>query len=92
METYHRPVKSTTLLSDGNGALTAGYQGAYGVKTIPHCYLIRGGADGIPGEIEWHGHPTQLETALGYYLDNAEERESMTQKDKEGESAVAGSN
>lgn len=85
-------MKSTTLLSDGNGTLTAGYRGACGVKTIPHCYLIRGGADGITGEIEWHGHPTQLETALGYYLDNAEEGEPTTQKEKEGESAVAGGN
>ena len=92
VETYQRPVKSLTLLSDEQGALTDEYQGAHGIKTIPHCYVLRGEAGDAPGVIEWHGHPTNLEGALSYLMDVAEEeREGETEApNNKEESVVAG--
>lgn len=44
-------------------------------KAIPHCYVVKGTTGEGFGEIEWHGHPTRLEAALGYIMDCAEEEE-----------------
>lgn len=78
IETYSRPSRSVNFVADQEGTLTQGYQGAHGLKDIPHCYIVRGvkGKDsspGILGVLEWHGHPTRLETALAYVLEEIEE-------------------
>ena len=73
VETCQRPLRSVTLLADEEGALTEGYQGAHRTKTIPHCYIVRGGTGDGSGVVEWHGHPTRLEQALIYILDCAAE-------------------
>ncbi|CAM9204953.1 unnamed protein product [Hapterophycus canaliculatus] len=79
VETYQRSLRSVTLLADEKGVLTEGYQGAHNTKTIPHCYIVRedksrgAGANGS-GMVEWHGHPARLEAALGYIMDEDEDR------------------
>ncbi len=67
-------------------ALAGVAQGAHKTKTIPHCYVVRGGAGGggSSGVVEWHGHPARLEAALCYLLDEDEEKE------EEGAAAASG--
>lgn len=76
-----------SLLTDDVNTLKPFFvQGAHRTKTIPHCYIVRGqesgGAEaGSFGVVEWHGHPARLEAALGYLMDEDEDRQ-------EGESGV----
>lgn len=92
VETYQRPLRSATLLADTEGVFTAGYQEAHKTKTIPHCYVVRGRGGGRHGfgVVEWHGHPTRLESALGYYMDCADQEqeggEAEAEIEVEGES------
>lgn len=75
-ESYKRPLQSTTFVADKEGKLTKKYQGAHGLNTIPHCYIVRsveGDSSGVGGVVEWHGHPTRLETALAYLLEEEEQ-------------------
>lgn len=75
---YQRPLRSVAFIADEEGTLTERYQGAHGLNTIPHCYVVRvAGSDspGMGGVVEWHGHPTRLETALSYLLEDGDEEE-----------------
>lgn len=60
------------------------HQGEHRTKTIPHCYIVRGGSEGPGagagfGVVEWHGHPARLEAALGYLMDDDEAREDTVE-------------
>ncbi|CAM9270114.1 unnamed protein product [Ectocarpus fasciculatus] len=84
VETYQRSLRPVTLLADEQGVLTAGYQGEHHTKTIPHCYIVRGGSGGAGagagfGVVEWHGHPARLEAALSYIMDDDEAREDTVE-------------
>lgn len=78
MEIYQRPLQSVAFIVDEEGTFTDRYQGAHGLNTIPHCYIVRiAGSDSssVVGVVEWHGHPTRLETALSYLLEGEDEGE-----------------
>jgi len=52
------------------GKVIKGLQEDFGVKTVPHVYVLVG------GEVVWEGHPTGLESVVNYYVGQTEDSSS----------------